>query len=66
MSKCCKVKDASGDILYFQPYFPVGSVYISVSDINPATYFGGTWERIKGRFLLGSDDSSYKLGNTGR
>lgn len=32
--------------------YPVGSVYISVNNVNPADLFGGTWEQIKGRFLL--------------
>ena len=36
---------------------PVGSVYISFDDINPSDLFGGQWERIKGRFLLASDDT---------
>ena len=44
--------------------YPVGSIYISTSTTDPSTYFGGTWERIKGRFLLGADDSTYKIGNT--
>lgn len=32
--------------------YPVGSVYITLSSLSPADLFGGTWERIKGRFLL--------------
>lgn len=48
------------DIIY-----PVGSIYISTTTTNPSTFFGGTWERIKGRFLLGADDSTYKIGGTG-
>lgn len=34
--------------------YPVGSIYMSVNAANPATLFGGTWEQIKGRFLLGT------------
>lgn len=33
--------------------YPVGSVYISTSSTSPATFLGGTWARINGRFLLG-------------
>lgn len=36
---------------------PVGSVYISEADTSPAELFGGTWERIKDRFLLAAGDS---------
>lgn len=45
--------------------YPVGSIFISTVNTNPSTYFGGTWERIKGRFLLAADDSTYTLGATG-
>ena len=36
--------------------YPVGSIYMSVSDVEPSTIFGGTWERLKDRFLLGASD----------
>ena len=45
--------------------YPIGSVFITTNTINPSTYFGGSWERIKGRFLLAADDSTYKIGATG-
>lgn len=44
--------------------YPVGSIYLSVNDVNPSTIFGGTWERIKDRFLLGAGDT-YSNGSTG-
>lgn len=47
-----------------QGAYPVGSIYLSVTDTDPATLFGGTWERIGGRFLLGADDT-YAAGSTG-
>lgn len=34
--------------------YPVGAIYISVSSTSPATLFGGTWEQISGRFLIGA------------
>ena len=44
--------------------YPVGSIYISVSNTDPTTIFGGTWEQIKDRFLLTAGDT-YKSGSTG-
>lgn len=37
------------DIIY-----PVGSIYISMDSKSPDLLFGGTWEKLEGRFLLGS------------
>lgn len=47
-----------------QGAYPVGAIYLSVTNVNPAALFGGTWERIGGRFLLGADDN-YAAGSTG-
>ena len=44
--------------------YPVGSIYMSVNSTNPKNLFGGTWEQIQGKFLLGMD-SSYPAGSTG-
>lgn len=44
--------------------YPVGSIYMSVNATDPSTLFGGTWEKIKDRFLLSSGDT-YSAGNTG-
>lgn len=46
-----------------KPY-PVGAIYMSLNSVSPAELFGGTWERLKDRFLLGAGDS-YALGATG-
>lgn len=48
----------------FDLIYPVGSIYISVNSTNPEVLFGGTWEQIQGRFLLGMS-SSYPVGSTG-
>lgn len=48
----------------FDLIYPVGSIYISVNSTNPGVLFGGTWEQIQGRFLLGTS-SSYPMGSTG-
>jgi hypothetical protein len=44
--------------------YPVGSIYMSVNNVSPATFIGGTWEQLKDRFLLGAG-SSYAAGSTG-
>lgn len=44
--------------------YPVGSIYMSVNATSPADLFGGTWERLKDRFLLGAGDT-YAPGETG-
>lgn len=44
--------------------YPIGSIYMSVNTTEPSTIMGGTWERIKDRFLLSAGDT-YKNGNTG-
>lgn len=44
--------------------YPVGSIYVSVNSTSPASLFGGTWEQLKDRFLLGAGDS-YAAGSTG-
>lgn len=44
--------------------YPVGAIYLSVNSTSPASLFGGTWEQLKDRFLLGAG-SSYSNGATG-
>lgn len=44
--------------------YPVGSIYMSVNNVNPSTIFGGTWQQIKDRFLLACGDT-YSNGATG-
>ena len=44
--------------------YPVGSIYMSVNSTNPGELFGGIWEQIQGRFLLGQG-SGYSAGTMG-
>lgn len=50
--------------LTFDNVYPIGSIYMSMNDTSPASMFGGTWEQLKNRFLLGAG-SEYSLGETG-
>ena len=37
--------------------YPVGTVYISTSNVNPSTFLGGTWTTIQDRFLVGAGNN---------
>ena len=51
-------------IMAVQDIYPVGSIYMSVNSTSPASLFGGTWEQLKDRFLLGAGNS-YSINATG-
>ena len=51
--------------MVLETVYPIGSIYMSVNNVSPAKLFGGTWETIQGKFLLGANSSTYKAGSTG-
>ena len=53
------------DIFNKKSDYPIGSICMFKADINPNELYGGTWVRIKGKFILGADDSIYPLGSEG-
>ena len=60
------VPNASGAITAFRPLdaWPIGSLFITMSNTNPATLLGGgTWTKIQGKYLLATS-SSYTVGNS--
>lgn len=44
--------------------YPVGAIYMTINSDDPSVLFGGTWQRIKDRFLLAAGDT-YSNGSTG-
>ena len=48
--------------------YPVGSIYLSISDKNPSTFIGGEWVQVsQGRTLFGAgklNDVTYTAGDT--
>lgn len=44
--------------------YPIGSIYISVNTTSPETLFGGTWEQLQDRFLIGAGND-YSLNGIG-
>lgn len=66
MSTISKIKVGGTiyDIVRPLDAYPVGSIYLSVNNTSPAKLFGGTWEQLKDRFLLGAGNT-YAVGSTG-
>lgn len=44
--------------------YPIGSIYLSINEVNPSIYFGGIWEQIKDTFLLACGNT-YEAGEVG-
>jgi hypothetical protein len=57
-AEVAKVKDKLDKASLLDLTYPVGSIYMSVSNVNPSNLFGGTWESFaSGRTLVGVDTS---------
>jgi hypothetical protein len=52
-------KEWLGDLIH-----PVGSIYMSSVFFDPSEIFGGTWEQVKDRMLIGAG-GNYQTGSTG-
>ena len=52
-----------GDLL--DKVYPVGSIYMSVNNVSPASFLGGTWQAIEQGRMLMSAGSSWKVLTTG-
>ena len=51
------------DILLDSVY-PIGSIYISVNDVSPASFLGGEWvEFAKGKTIVGIDSTNIRFNN---
>lgn len=55
------MEDEKFDIL---TVYPVGAIFQSTSNTSPASLFGGSWEKITNRFLVGAG-GSYAVNATG-
>lgn len=64
MEELVRVKPTIGGNFNPLSVYPIGSIYLSTNGTNPAELFGGTWQRLKDRFLLAAGDV-YAAGSTG-
>lgn len=53
------------DIFNKKSDYPIGSICMFKTNIDPNEMYGGTWVRIKGKFIFGADDDTYPLGSEG-
>ena len=44
--------------------YPVGSIYMAATNVNPSLLFGGTWVQIKDKFILAAGNT-YAVGDEG-
>lgn len=58
------IEGSIGPTMNFDSIYPIGSIYMNTTNVNPSTLFGGTWEQIQDRFLLGTSNT-YQVGSIG-
>ena len=39
-------------------YYPIGKLFISINNIDPNKFLGGTWVRVPGQYLMAGDPNS--------
>ena len=39
-------------------YYPIGKLFISINNIDPNNFLGGTWVRVPGQYLMAGDPNS--------
>lgn len=62
-----QLKDRDNNKCYPNPYWPVGSIFLSMNNTNPSVYFGGTWQLIgQGRTLVGVNTSDSALNTSNK
>lgn len=58
--------DSINNKISYDVLFPVGTILQNTSaDFNPNTLYGGTWERIKGKVLVGVDEDDTDFASSG-
>ena len=50
------LSDTKEQVSLLDAFYPIGSYYITESETSPASLFGGEWEKLKNRMLIGAGD----------
>lgn len=58
-----KFKNKNNEYVYPCPFYPIGSIYKSVNNNEPSTYFGGTWELVE-KIVVDTGWKSFSWTNT--
>ena len=64
LQKAAGMDEQSAAAFVLRYVYPVGSIYTSMDATSPQERFGGEWEKIEGRFLLGAGEER-EAGATG-
>lgn len=48
------ISDTKQQISLLDAFYPIGSYYITESETSPASLFGGNWEKLKDKMLIGA------------
>lgn len=59
-----EIRSSWGGEALLDKYYPIGRIYQSTENVSPASFMGGSWERIEDVFLLCAG-STYAAGTTG-
>ena len=67
MSKSIQLKDKNNEKYYPLPCYPVGRLILSMDDINPSCWYGGTWVLMaKGCTLVGVNPDDIDFNASGK
>lgn len=53
-----------GKTQIYAQFYPIGAIYMSTDPTDPNAYFGGSWERIQGRFLYATGSTPGTTGGS--
>ena len=59
------LSDTKEQVSLLDAFYPIGSYYITESETSPASLFGGAWEKLEDKMLIGAGDHFSPLSEGG-